>query len=246
MIYIKRWLEYYEELFTIEPNQEEFIENLCNNFPAPAKLLSVECGPAILSKKLNNTHPDLTVTDSFMEFIAVVNTRQENQENSIHAFNLQPPDIARYLGKDFFNIAICCNYRLIFLKEKALIKKFMFDMKMLLTDGGYLILDLINFSKFDFSQVKIELPKKTCERATLYSSILKDSDSATYKLYQNVVTKSGKLIEETKDEVVCPISFETFKQFAIELKYSSIDFYSDYKGTPLKKDSDKIICVLRK
>lgn len=246
MIYIKRWLEYYEDLFTIEPNQEEFFENLCKNFAAPAKLLSVECGPAALTQKLHQTHPDITVTDSFAEFLSIVNTRQESQENAIHAFNLQPADITRYLGKKFYNVIMCCNYRLIFMKEKTLIQKFMFDMKQLLSDNGYLVLDLINFSKYDFSLTKIELPTKTCERATLYSSLIKDSDQAKYKLYQNVVTKSGKLIEETKDEEVCPISLETFKVFAQELKYSSIDFYSDYFGNPLTSDSDKIICVLRK
>lgn len=246
MTYIKRWLEYYEDLFPISPNQDKFIENLCEDFTAPAKLLSVECGPALLSQKLHNTHPDLTVTDSHMEFISIINTRQEGHENAIHAFNLQPADIARYLGKDFFNVAVCCNSRLIFMKEKTSIKKFLFDVKMLLSDHGYLVLDLINFSKYDFSQTKIELAQKSSGRATLYSSIIKDSDDAQYKLYQYVVNKAGKLIEETKNEVITPISYETLKQFAEELKFSSAEFYGDYFRTPFKKDDDKIICVLRK
>lgn len=246
MIYIKRWLEYYEELFPLEEHQVEFIENLCKDFQAPAKLLSVECGPALLSQKLHPSHPDITVTDSFPEFISLLNTRQENQENQIHAFNLQPADIARYLGKEFFNVAWCCNYRLIFMKDKALIKKFMFDAKMLLSEGGYLVLDLINFAKYDFSQTKIELPVKKSARGTLYSTLLKDTDEAKYTLYQHLITANGKLIDETKNEDVCPISLETFKMFAEELKFSSINFYSDFNGTPYSLDSDKIICVLKK
>lgn len=246
MIYIKRWLEYYEELFPVAENQENFVEKLCEDFPAPAKLLSVECGPGALTQILHKTHPDITVTDSFPEFISIINTRQESQENAIHAFNLNPADIARYLGKEFFNVALCCNYRIIFMKDKTMIKKFLFDTKMLLSDGGYLIIDLINFAKFDFSHTKIELPTIRCERATLYSSLIKDKDDVDYKLYQHLVTSSGKLIDETKNEEVCPISMETFKSFADELKFSSVEFFSDYNGTPYSKDSDKIICVLKK
>lgn len=246
MIYIKRWLEYYDELFPVEENQQEFIERLCQDFQAPAKLLNVECGPARLMERMHATHPDITVTDSFQEFISVVNTRQENQENAIHAFYLNPVDIARYLGKEFFNVALCCNYRIIFMKDRTLIKKFLFDVKMLLKDGGYFVIDLINFAKYDFSLSKIELPIKKCERATLYSSLIKDRDAATYNLYQHLVTSSGKLLDETRNEEVCPISMESFKAFAEELKYSSIEFYSDYNGTPYSKDAEKIICVLKK
>lgn len=245
MIYIKRWTDYYEELFFIEPDQVEFFTDLGNSFPEPAKFLSVECGPAGLSGKLAENF-DITATDTFPEFVNIVKTRQLNLEKSFPVFNLVPADLARYLGKNFYNVIYCLNYRLIFMKDKALIWKFLCDAKTLLKDGGYLVLDLFNFSKYDFSQTKIDLPEKKAERATLYSSIIKDSDSASYKLYQHVVTSSGKLIEEVKDEDICPISSETFKTFAKELGYSSIEFYSDYSKSPLSKDSDKIICVLKK
>lgn len=246
MIYIKKWIEYYEELFAVEPNQIEFFEDLASQFQLPSKILSVECGPALLSGRLSKNH-DITVTDSFSEFISIVNNRiPDASAHKIHAFNLNPADIARYLGKSFFNTICCLNYRLIFMKDRALAQKFIFDAKMLLSDGGYLVLDLINFSKYDFSETKIDLPVKKCQRATLYSSLVKNSDKTSYQLFQHVVTSSGKVIDEVKDETVYPVSVETIKNWATELKFSSIEFYSDYKKTPYSKDSDKVICVLKK
>lgn len=245
MIYIKRWLEYYSDFFSIESKQVEFIENLAKDFNQPAKYLSVECGSGLLSEKLAEKF-DVTAIDTNSEFISQINKRHSLGENSIHAFNLLPSDIGRYLGKDFFNVIGCFNYRLIFMKDKAQINKFMLDSKLLLQEGGYLILDLINFSKFDFSQTKIELPSRKCERGELYSSIIKDSENAKYKLYQQVITASGKVADVVKDEEISPISIETLKVFAKELKYSSIDFYNDYSGTPFTMDSDKIICILKK
>lgn len=245
MIYIKRWTDYYEELFQVEEDQLKFFKDLGNSFSEPAKFLSVECGPAGLSGKLADDF-DITATDTFKEFVNIVKTRQNNLEKTFPVFNLVPADLARYLGKNFYNVIYCLNYRIIFMKDRALIWKFLCDAKALLKDGGYVVLDLFNFSKYDFSQTKIDLPEKKAERATLYSSIVKDSDTTSYKLFQHVVTSSGKVIEEVKDEDVCPISSETFKAFANELGYSSVEFYSDYKKTPIKADSDKIVCILKK
>lgn len=245
MIYIKKWIEYYAELFKIEQNQTDFFENLVADVPAPSKFLSVECGPALLSDELSKKH-DITLTDSFPEFINAVSHRSVKRNNDFHVFNLNPADIARYLGKNFFNVVCCLNYRVIFMKDRALVQKFIFDAKMLLKDGGYLVLDLINFAKYDLSETKIELPAKKCERATLYSSLVKNSDKTSYQLFQHVVTSSGKVIDEVKDERVYPISIETLRNWAEELKFSSVEFYSDYNKTPYSKDSDKIICVFKK
>ncbi len=245
MIYIKKWTDYYEDFFPVEQNQEEFFTSLCNEFKAPAKILGVECGPALLSEKLQESN-DITLTDQFPEFVNIVNARQANKDNPTHVFNLNPADIARYLGKSFFNVISCLCYRIIFMKDRTLIKKFLFDSKILLTNGGYLVLDILNFSKYDFSETKIELPAKKAERATLYSSVIKNSETASYKLFQHIVTASGKVIDEVKDELVCPISMETIRSYAKEVGYSSCEFFNDYKRTPYTSDSDKIICVLKK
>ena len=190
MIYIKKWTDYYEDFFPIEPNQLEFFTEMGNTFPGPAKFLGVECGPALLTDHLQEKF-DITLTDSYAEFVNIVNTRQSSKENPAHVFNLNPADIARYLGKNFFNVITCLCYRIIFMKDRTLIKKFLFDSKMLLSEGGYLVLDILNFSKYDFSETKIELPAKKSDRATLYSSVIKNSDSVQYKLFQHVVTASG-------------------------------------------------------
>lgn len=247
MIYIKRWTDYYEDLFTVEPHQIDFFQKLASDFSDPVKLLSVECGPGELSGNLAaNNNYEITATDTYQEFVNICSLRSRNLDKPFPVFTLNPADLGRYLGKNFFNVMYCLNYRIIFLKDRAMIKKFMLDAKLLLKDGGYLVLDLFNFSKYDFSETKIDLPERKGERSTLYTSIVKNSESMNYQLYQHVVTNSGKVIDEVKEEQVCPISFETLKTFASELGFSSINFYADYSGKELTKDSDKIICVLKK
>ena len=132
------------------------------------------------------------------------------------------------------------------MRDKIYISKLMIDAKSLLTNNGFLIFDLINFTKFDFSKDIVELPQKSSARATLKSWITKDKENVTYLLNQQVITSNDKIIDEVKDEPICPISMESFQKFSKELGFSSIDFYSDYNFTPLQPDSEKIVCVLRK
>lgn len=246
MINEKKWIEYYEDLFPTEPNQLEYFQDLSKSYTYPTKILSVECGPALITRQMSTEHLDITVTDSIAGFIDKVKNYTIPDANQFHAFNLNPADLGRYLGKAFFNIIMCCNYRLIFMKDRALIQKFLMDAKLLLSDNGVLILDLINFSKYDFTQTKVELPVKKSDEISLYSSLVRETETPKYRLYQQVITNTGKVIDVVKDEEVCPIGLETFRVVANELNYSSIEFYSDYYKSPFRMESDKIICVLKK
>lgn len=246
MINVKKWIEYYDGFFPVAEGQVDFILNLEKSFDAPSKILSVECGSALLSKEFSSSHSDITVTDSYPEFINRICERTPEGKVNLHAFNINPCDISRYFGKDHFNIIFSGNHRLIFMKDRALIHKYFIDAYYLLSAGGYIIIDLINFSKFDFTKQKIDLPEKTSCQGTLYSEIIKDSDQIKYKLYQRIVTISGKVIEDIKDEEIIPVSIETIKSYVQEIGFSSIELYSDYKGTPYSSDSDNVICVIKK
>ncbi len=246
MIYIKKWLENYGELFPIADSQIDFFQKLGKEFTSPAKFVSLECGTAALAQELLMHNFDVTATDSFKEFIDLIKIKSANTEPKIKAFNLFPQDIGRYLGKNFYNIIYFGDYRVVFMRDKIYISKLMMDAKAMLTEGGYLIFDLINFTKFDFSKDEIYLPEKTSSRASLHSWITKDKENVTYLLNQQVETSNGKIIDEVKDEPITPISLESFQKFAKELGFSSFNFYADYKMNPLTADSEKIVCVLKK
>ena len=53
MIYIKKWLEHYGELFPVTDSQIEFFNKIGSGFNSPVKFLSVDCGTAELAQQLN-------------------------------------------------------------------------------------------------------------------------------------------------------------------------------------------------
>ena len=76
MVYIKRWVDYYSDLFTIEEGQQSFFESYADQFQQPAKLLNIECGPGLLSESFADKY-DITVLDQHQEFIDIIKLAQD-------------------------------------------------------------------------------------------------------------------------------------------------------------------------
>ena len=243
MINFDKWIELYGELYEINKAEENFFYGLCNEFPQHAKTVNVEAGHALLPAKLAYKY-DVTVTDSHEEFIKHILTKQTNSEIQPPTFHIDSSDIAKYLGKEFFNVIFCINSRLMFLKEQSLIEKLLFDAKSLITKDGYIVFDMINFSRYDLSQDKIELPTRKNDKVSLKANFIKGSDNALY-LNQTAVTKDGE-IKVVENEKICTLTKEIVEEIANKIGFSSVTFYGDYNKTPYQKDGYRYICVLQK
>ena len=135
---------------------------------------------------------------------------------------------------------------MIFMQDDVLIKKFLFDSKMLLKENGKIILGLSNFSKYDLQKDIIEFPTVKSSRGSLKVHLSKDKESASYRLSGEIIPSNGKTIQISQNEKVFPLGLETIKKIAEELKFSSVEFFGDYLKSPFNKNSSNLICVLTK
>lgn len=244
MVNIVDWLDYYSDFFPHQDVEVEFIESYLEN-QDNAKLLYVECGMAPLSKDFLSKY-DVTFTDKFSEYTSLLNKRLIHKNNRVHIFNLDPIDIARYLAKDFFSTIFCLHNKMIFMQDDVLIKKFLFDSKMLLKENGKIILGLSNFSKYDLQKDIIEFPTVKSSRGSLKVHLSKDKELVSYRLSGEIIPSNGKTIQISQNEKVFPLGLETIKKIAEELKFSSVEFFGDYFKSPFNKNSSNLICVLTK
>lgn len=244
MVNIVDWLDYYSDFFSHQDVEVEFIESYLEN-QDNAKLLYVECGMAPLSKDFLSKY-DVTFTDKFSEYTTLLNKRLIHKNNRVHIFNLDPIDIARYLAKDFFSTIFCLHNKMIFMQDDVLIKKFLFDSKMLLKENGKIILGLSNFSKYDLQKDIIEFPTVKSSRGSLKVHLSKDKELVSYRLSGEIIPSNGKTIQISQNEKVFPLGLETIKKIAEELKFSSVEFFGDYLKSPFNKNSSNLICVLTK
>ncbi|MBQ7969582.1 MAG: hypothetical protein IJ293_01175 [Treponema sp.] len=244
MVNIVDWLDYYSDFFPHQDVEVEFIESYLEN-QDNAKLLYVECGMAPLSKDFLSKY-DVTFTDKFSEYTTLLNKRLIHKNNRVHIFNLDPIDIARYLAKDFFSTIFCLHNKMIFMQDDVLIKKFLFDSKMLLKENGKIILGLSNFSKYDLQKDIIEFPTVKSSRGSLKVHLSKDKELVSYRLSGEIIPSNGKTIQISQNEKVFQLGLETIKKIAEELKFSSVEFFGDYLKSPFNKNSSNLICVLTK
>lgn len=245
MIFIKRWIEYYDNIFLVDKKMTNFFYKLANDFPERQKFLSIECGTGNLSLNLAQKF-DITATDTQPDFVTIVKDRMLNLEKPFPIFNLNPRDIEKYLGKNFYNVIYSLNYRILFTDSEANLIKLLKDSNKLLTKGGYFVIETLNPPNFNSQDGVIELPRKYNIRSTLFTYITKTKTPNICKITQTLKTSSGKIIEEVIDEPLCFISKERMEEIAKETGYSSVNFYNDYDCNPPLDKATKIICLLKK
>ncbi|MCI5523248.1 MAG: methyltransferase domain-containing protein [Treponema sp.] len=241
---IQNIIEYYDELFPVSESQKDFFKNFTTDFLQPLKYLRINCRTGVFENYLAKEGIDVTGVDSCAEILHSANLKKHSQFESIRFFQMKYEDIARYLGKGFYNVIACLNSSIVFFKDLNLIEKFFTDAKKLLTEKGKLVLELYNFSNYKGKSM-IQLPVRESLRVKLFSEI-----SATGKrenefvLAQNLETGNGRLLQIMNNVPVCLIFPDEIKELAKKAGFKNTEFYADYKKSPFSSDSQKLVAVL--
>ena len=243
MSIIENLIEYYDELFPVTEEQKEFYRSVTQTYTSPVKFLRVECGTGMFESQLAREGHDVTGIESYQEILHSANLRRRNQLMSIRFFQMPVIDMARFLGKGFYNIISCLDNRIIFLHDQTLIRKFFFDCRQLLSEGGTCILGLLNFDVFTGKPL-IKLPNRESLRAKLFSEVW-ISDDGSASVTQNVETGNGRLLPVMENCPAYLLRPAEVKSFAQEAGFSSVAFYADFLKTPFSGKEESLVAVLR-
>ena len=235
------FVEYYDELYPINNGQKEMFMSLIRKFPSPARLLRVGCGTGLFEHQLAREGLDATGIDDISSLLRSANLRRRTQLMTIRFFEMSYLDMARFLGKGFYNIISCIDDRILFIHDVTLLRKFFFDCKQLLSENGVVVLELMNVKAFG-KEDELTLPDRKSIRASLYSYI--DREDGTSYFSQDLETGNGKIITIREHEKIHELTVEEINDFAREAGFSSVKLMSDYTGTPFTQDSEKIVAVL--
>lgn len=240
---IQNIIEYYDELYPVSETQKNFYRELIKTYPEPAKLLRVGCGTGFFEHLMAREGKDVTGIENYQELLRSANLRRRNQLMSIRFFQMTYLDMVRFLGKGFYNVISILEDRITDIHDQTLLRKFFFDCKQLLGEGGSLVVSLYNYGKFsDLS--KIELPVRESLRAKLFSTVSTKDDGQTV-LNQRVETGNGKLLPVSVDTPVYPLNKKEIELFAKEAGFKTIDFFSDFAKTPFTGSEDNLIALIR-
>lgn len=240
---IQNILEYYDELYPISESQKTFYKELIKKYSNPAKLLRIGCGTGYFEHLLAREGNDVTGIETSKEVLHSANLRRRNQLMSIRFFQMAPIDMNRFLGKGFYNIISCLESRIAFIHDRTLMRKFFFDCKELLKKDGVVVLQLVNFDKFNTVPM-VKLPTRESIRAKLFSEVWTKSDGSKL-LNQNVETGNGKVLPVIEDAPVYAIKNSEIQDFAKEAGFKKVDFFADYDKNPFTGSEDSYIALLQ-
>ena len=239
---IQNLVEYYDELFPISEAQKKFYAELCQNYSSPQRLLRIGCGAGLFEHLLAREGKDVTGIETAPEILRSANLRRRNQLMSIRFFQMSVSDMTRFLGKGFYNIISCLENRIVFINTKTMLRKFFFDCKQLLAEGGVLVLGLYNYLHFG-TRGMATLPTRESLRAKLFTE-MQSRENGTQILVQHVENSSGKLLPVLQDVPMYPILPEEIEQFAKEAGFTKIDFFADFGKNPLTEHSETLVAVI--
>jgi len=240
---IQNIIEYYDELYPITDAQKKFYKEQLSNYPDPAKVLRVGCGTGLFEHLLAREGKDVTGIDSYQEMLRSANLRRRNQLMSIRFFQMSYLDMARFLGKGFYNIISILDDRIIFIHDKTLLRKFFFDCRQLLAQEGSLIISLCNYRKYNTVPL-IRLPERKSLRVTLTSEIA-SADNGSFLLSQEIETGNGRILPVVTEQKVCPVTDSEIRDFACEAGFEHCDFYSSWEKDSFTGSEDTLIALLR-
>lgn len=233
--------EYYEELYPISESQKKFYKNLSKSFKNPVKYLDVGCGTGSFEIYLSKLGADVTGLETCQEFLDSANRKRRTMLMSVRFFQMSYLEMARYLGKGFYDVISVLDDRLIFIHDKTLLAKFFYDCRQLLSENGKIIIALPNFNKFKGD--KIELPLRESIRVQLFSKITEKPDGKT-EMFQKLKNGNDKILPVTENALVQKITKEQIQELAKKAGFTKFDFYSGFGYKPFSEDSDYLVAVL--
>ena len=235
-------VEYYDELYPSDESQRKFFMDILAKYVAPSKFLRVGCGTGNLESFLAKNGIDVTGLDTNKEMLESANLRRRFPNMAIRFFQMSTIEMTNFLGKNFYNVIACLNDKLIYIHDKALMKKFFVDCKVLLSNEGSLVLQLYNYNMLK-DENTLKLPNRESIRSKIMEHIVK-TDSGDYIINQYLENSAEKIIPLLQRQKVLPITPEKIKEYAQEAGFENIDFYEDYTKKPFTSESKTVVCVI--
>lgn len=239
---IKNLVEYYDELFPVTESKKSFYSDFSKDRSTPLHYLSVQCGTGLLENILAKIGHDVTGIENTEELLRSANLRRRSQLMFIRFFQMDIPEMSKFLGKSFYNVISILNSRLMFFRNRQSIRDFFSDCKKLLASDGVLVIELINFERFD-SHGMFNLKLRESVRSKLFTEfICDDNDRVTVSV--NVENSSGKILPVLSNEEIYPLTPEEIERFAEESGFKSAEFYADFEKNPFTGNEESFVVMV--
>jgi len=243
-------LEYYDELFPLDPAAAGFFSALKQEIassstilpPPMCRYLGVGCATGNLENQLAGEGFDVTGMDRNASMIETAKRRMKRGFSTIRFFELSSIDMKRFLKKGSFNIVACLENTLPYISDETLLRKFFYDAHELLAPGGKLVIHTLNYDYLRDVHPVI-LPERSSIRVSLSRTLI-PSEEGRVLLDASLELGNGRKLVLQRKTSLMPVTAGQIEAFAREAGFASCTLFGGFNGSSWSQESPSTIAVL--
>ncbi len=232
MSFYERISNYYDFIFPVGKAQLSLITKVAGS--PPKALLDVACGTGGYSLELAKQGYVLTAVDLDAKMIALLRAKVLSQKANIEVIQGEMLGISQKLDSKF-DLIFCIGNSLVHLDGDTEIEDFFAEAKAMLTDGGSLLIQIINYDRILANEIAA-LPTIENEDIGLTFQRYYRYDSNLNKIFfRTILEVAGETIEN--EIQLHPILSDKIVQLLENTGFNNIELFGDFKGSKFDKNS---------
>lgn len=240
-------LEYYDELFPVEPEKVAFIEDLAKAFKPPAgngagrvKVLDVGCATGTFALALTKKGMDVTGIDNNSSMIGSACRRNPEPRTNARFFRMDMREMGKTFAQGRFDLVLCLGNVLVHLEDLREIAAFLVQARRALRPGGKFVFQVVNYDKIDREGIRrlpsIESPRARFERE------YRDRDDGRLSFEATILSSSGQPV--FRDRVALfPAAPTELAEACRDAGFAKVDLYDDFSGETLRGETLGVVGV---
>ncbi|HEY9059495.1 MAG TPA: class I SAM-dependent methyltransferase [Pseudobacteroides sp.] len=233
MAFYEEISKYYDYIFPISKETVEFLRRTIGN--PPKSVLDVACGTGGYSFGLIKHGYDVTAVDIDSSMIEGLRSKAKSLNVKIDFLNADMLDLKDNFNGKKFEAVFCIGNSVVHLDNLDQINEFFNNAKGLISEGGSLIVQVINYDRVISKGIR-SLPTIYNEDIGLTFERLYGYDEEKNRVYFKTVLSVND--ENYENEIpLYPLLYEDTKKMLIDAGFKNIEFFGDFNGSSYDKDN---------
>lgn len=234
---------YYDYIFPFKPAQKAFVNELLHDTKS-SHLLDVGCGTGSLCIELADDFKSVKGIDPDKNMLEVAKKKAGSSKNNLQFLAYGMLEIEKAFDPETFDAILCFGNTLVHLQDDLEILNFLKSSKKLLTTGGKLLIQIINYDRI--------LDQSIAALPTIENEHIRFIRNYVFNRQKNIIDFATIFhIRGTEKSIRNTIQLHPIQKTALEnlLKqagFKILNSYSDFKRSPFHKDSIPLILEVQK
>jgi glycine/sarcosine N-methyltransferase len=234
--------KYYDTLFPVSENTAAFIKSASPSPPGTGKLLDAGCGTGTLILKVHNYFKKCIGIDSDDQMIRIAESKCPGHV-PIEFITMDIRNLRKKLPPRYFNVITCLGNTLVHLRSIDEIRMAIADMEYLLSNGGVLIIQILNYDMILSNEIT-ELNEIQTEHIVFKRRYTFDQNNnrKSITFHGSIEDKTTRQTYKSSTELL-PIKKHELEALLRENGFSSLSFYGSFEGKDF--DTNDLVLIVQ-